>query len=338
MDTTTATPSEYGWPMKCENVGELLTAVTAQINDYEAKQLGKLKSELEAFDKKKQAVADAYKAGYEGLRCKWRALTAEIETQRRRLICLFGDEWKTYVTECICKNLSEIAKAEEALQARNNCSLGPLELKLKQAKAATDEAKIYLDTLVDNLAALGKELAKNEAWIRDIKSLIDKPDTAAKAIHILWFKVLPLQWRMASDDLRKCLKFAEGESPCELCPPKLPLPEQDCAKVPHPVPWLVDPKCYAHELDCAWTAYRNAKDKQGEAEVAYNKAPDNVATAAKQLDELKKDLDARIAKCLESKKPKNCGCNEPPKPAPCAEKSAEQTADAVSKPATNQEI
>lgn len=317
METTATAPLKYGWSTPCLNVNELLKNVTEEINSFEVKQLGKLKGELEAFDKKKQAVSDAYGQKYPVLLDRWCRLTADMEILHRTLVCLFGtDAWKSYITLCICPILSEIADADAALQLRLSCALGPLERARNEAIAETEQEKVYLDTLTGNQAALEKDLTANEKWIADIKTLIQGPD-AAKAIHLFWFKVLPKQWGMASDALRKKLDFAVGQLPGDLCPPKKPAATQGStadsgAQSPHPVPWLVDPKEYPNEIDCAWSAYWEAKKTQGKAEVDFNKNPDDVATAAKKLGDLNKTLDARIGDCLKDSAPaKDYGCAAP---------------------------
>ncbi|QDF37517.1 hypothetical protein FJN17_08030 [Bradyrhizobium symbiodeficiens] len=320
MNTIATAPSKYGWTVECLDVSKLLGNITDEIKAFEAKQLGKLKGELEAFDKKKHAVSDAYGQKYAALVQRWCNVTSDMEVLHRTLVCLFGkDAWKGYVTECVCPKLSEVADADAALQVRLSCALGELEKARNQAIATTDQAKLYLDTLTGNQAALEKDLKANEDWIAEIKRLLQGRD-AAKAIYLFWFKVLPKQLSMANTELAKKLDFAKDELPGALCPPKSGSATQQtgadrsgaaAGMAPHPVPWLVDPKQFAKEIDCAWSAYWDAKKKQGEAEVRFNNAPDDVASTEKKLEELRKALDATIGDCLAKAAPSKCDCAEP---------------------------
>lgn len=305
------------WPMACVNIDELLNTVSAEITAYEAKQLAKLKSELEAFHKKKDGVVQSYKDKYAALRERWCRQNSDVEMLYRHLTCLFKDTWKLHIEKCICPPRSEIAELEAAIAKWQVCCKGKLEAKRDTTKAEADAAKLYLDTIIANQAQVESALSANDKWIAQIKQILQTRD-AAVSIHVFWFKLLPAHAAMAPADLLHCLDFAKGHTPVELCPPKkgddglydagqrgMPMP------VPHPVPWLVAPDKYASEIDCAWTMYRDTKKAAGEADAAFLKAPDDIASVQKSLDALRKNLDVKIQDCLKGIQIMNdCDCGE----------------------------
>jgi hypothetical protein len=318
------------WPMACVNIDDLLNNVNAEIIAYEAKQLAKLKGELETFHKKKDGVVQSYKDKYPALREKWCRLNSEVELLHRNLTCLFKDTWKQHIQNCVCPPRSKIVEVEAIIAERQKCCKGDLEAARDAAKIKADAAKIYLDIITANQAKLEAALSANEKWIGQIKQLLQGKD-AAVSIYIFWFKLLPAHTALAPSDLLHCLDFAKWQSPDELCPPQ-GRPAADAKAVPHPVPWLVAPADYANEIDCAWTMYRDMKKAHGDADAAYLKAPDDLASIQKSLDALRKDLDLKVQDCLK-KVPimDDCGCGGEPAKAP----EVADTADSARQSDTN---
>lgn len=319
-----ATPTQtYGCPLPSEKFDELLEKVKKEIIDFEAKQLGKLKTELEAFEKKKKAVTDGYSQKYPALREKWRLQNAQIELLHRNLTCLFNDgRWKGHITECICPKLAKIADQDDLLTKRRKSFLGELEYKRDRTKAVAEADKLHLDALIANQSQVEAALAANDKLIAEIKQLLQGDDSAV-AIYVFWFKLLPMHVQLAPKDLLNCLDFAKDQAPGDLCPPKRP---EGTASAPtdetgtlvlHPVPWLVDPKAYPGEIDCAWTVYHTSKKTQGDAEAAYNKKPDDLASMTKTLDEWRKAFDGEVRECLKTVDVATpCGCGDDIKPDP----------------------
>lgn len=307
-----------GWPMACVNIDDLLKNVNAEITAYEAKQLAKFKSELEAFHKKKDGVVKSYKEKYQTLRDRWCRQNGDIECLWRHLTCIFKDKWQQYIDKCVCPPRADIAARQAEIAERQKCCKGELEAKRDAAKAEADAAKLYLDIITANQAKLEAALSENDKWIKQINQLLLGKD-AAVSIYIFWFKLLPAHIALAPSDLLHCLDFLpKGQTPDELCPPKGTAdPSRDSElqgkpqPVPHPVPWLVDPDTYAGEIDCAWTLYRDAKKAHGDADAAFVKAPDDLASLQKSLDLRLKNLDAKVQDCLKDIHVKNhCGCGE----------------------------
>ena len=337
MEPNATTAQTYGCPLPPEKFDELLEKVKKEIIDFEAKQLGKLKTELEAFEKKKKAVTDGYALKYPKLLEKWRLQNGQIELLHRSLTCLFKDgSWKHHITKCICPRLMAIADQEASLAKRRRCFLGEREQKRDSWKAIAEADKIYLDKLIANQAMVESAQSANDKLIAEIKLLLQGDDSAV-AIYVFWFMLLPVHVQMAPMALLSFLDFAKGETPGDLCPPKKPEPETQSngttapgpAPVLHPVPWLVDPDSYADDIDCAWTVYRAHKKEQGDAEAAYNKDPDDLVSMTKALDELRKAYDGQVRDCLkEIDETMPCGCGEKTTTTPATTETAQRPADA----------
>ena len=172
MEPNATTAQTYGCPLPPEKFDELLEKVKKEIIDFEAKQLGKLKTELEAFEKKKKAVTDGYALKYPKLLEKWRLQNAQIELLHRSLTCLFKDgSWKQHITTCICPRLAAIADREASLAKRRKCFLGEREQKRDHWKAVAEADKIYLDKLIANQAMVESAQAANDKLIAEIKLL-----------------------------------------------------------------------------------------------------------------------------------------------------------------------
>ncbi|MCV9961740.1 hypothetical protein OIU34_07470 [Pararhizobium sp. BT-229] len=315
MEPNATTAQAYGCPLPPEKFDKMLEKVKKDIIDFEAQQLGKLKTELEAFEKKKKAVTDGYTQKYPALREKWRLQNSQIELLHRSLTCLFKDcSWKQHIADCVCPPLAEIAKQDSLIAKRRRCFLGPLEYERDRTKAAAEADKAYLDTLIANQALVESALSADDKLIAEIKQLLQGEDSAV-AIYVFWFKLLPMHVQLAPKALVHCLDFAKGEAPDDLCPPKESEPQTPAGGAPvpvlHPVPWLVHPQSYPDEIDCAWTVYRVSKKAQGDAEAAYNKAPDDLASMTKTLGEWRKAFDGRVRDCLKKvDETMPCGCGD----------------------------
>src|SRR6185503_5344219 len=112
----------------CIDVADLLATVNQEIATYESRKLSQLKTELEGFVKKKQSVVDDYGQKYAGLVALWKGQNDRVADISRRLKCLFPqDQWKTYVSECVCTVYGDIVTETQNLQGRLECGLGPLE-------------------------------------------------------------------------------------------------------------------------------------------------------------------------------------------------------------------
>lgn len=318
-------------PPACIDVADLLAKVNQEIATYESRKLTQLKSELEGFVSKKQQVVDDYGKQYDALVAKWKAQNTRVADLSARLKCLFPhDQWKTYITECVCSVYGDIATETQALQTRLDCGRGPLERANIAAQAAFATAKAYLDTLTANTAQINAALGADDKQISAVAALLDGPDKG-KAIYAFWFNLLPTHVQLAPADLvGPCLGYAEGEEPWDLCG-TIAKPDP---KAPHPVPWLLDPADYGDEIDCAWTRYRDARDAAAKASADFAAAPDDIAAAQKALDADNKGRDDKILACLATKSPPGPCDDQAAQPATATTTTTTTTATTTATPAT----
>jgi len=295
MDQTQTTTAQT---TGCINVGDLLAQVKKDIAAYEARNLSQLKSDLDAFVKKKQSVVDDYTKKQPVQLSTWKGQNTQIAQIGANLKCMFPNgQWKTYIGDCVCPAYKDIADQTAKVNGRQNCALGTLETARNNAKTVADKAKADLDALTANAAGVDTALSANAKTITAIQTLLQGTDKA-KAIFTFWFQLLPAHVALAPAGLPDdCLAWAKGEAPWELCT-SIPAPD---SKAPHPVPWLIDTKAYDHELDCAWTRYNEAREASAKANAAFAAAPDDLAAAVKTLNDTKAGRDDKILTCLGTK-------------------------------------
>jgi hypothetical protein len=314
---------------KCLSAGEMLAQVTKELNEFDAKKLGELKSELEAFVKNQEKLVKDYEAKYPSLREKWCLQQQQVQQLHAAVKCAFpppSEPWKKIVEECICKKKHELRCLEERHAKRKRCCSGPLERARDRAKALYDAAKARLDALTALAAKVESILGEDATLIKDTNALMSGPDHAV-VLWLFWFKLLPQHKQLAPSDVEdSCKTFADEETPAKLCEAvwcKPCDPEEEACKPTteeteggktdpgRPVPWLIPPKDYGTALDCAWQDYRAAKDALAKADSAFKEKPDDLASLAKAVEDRKKAIEEEIKKCLKDRKPDDNCCKKP---------------------------
>ena len=297
---------------KCRSVKDLLVDVTSELNKFEAKKLADLKTELDAFVKKQDALNADYKKQYPLLRERWCTQHQSVQSLHASLInALPPDEWNKVVHDCVCSKQSELATRSAEISKRQRLGLGEREGARDAAKSGFEAAKDRLDTLAANAQKIAQLLNDDDKLLKDIPSYIGSDP--GLAVYLFWFRLLPVHKLLMPDDVGpECEAFGKGESPQELCsaaprtsdPGKTPAPPTPTPSAPaptpkRPAPWLIGTDAYLGELDCAWQDYHDAKTGYAEQDAAFKAAPDDLVSLIKARDELAKSLDARIKDCLQ---------------------------------------
>ena len=327
-DPATGTGTTGTTDPKCKTPKELLDAVNEELAQYEAKKLGELKTELEAFVKAEDGITSDYEKKYPALKARWCDQQARLVSLYEQMKAAFpGQDWKAIVRDCICKTRHETECLEKRIDARARCCSGTLERKRDRAKRRFEWAKAHLDTVKQNAQKVGDDLDYDEKLItKDIREALAGPERTV-ALWLFWFRLLPTHRRLRPADMKDdCPKF-EGEEP--LCPDEKcddepgackpsgaeeadPESPSHCAgdEKTATVPSLLLPADYAKELQRAWRNYRNAKDVYAAAESAYKAKPDDLSSLRKTLEEQTKTEEDRIKECLKKKKPADKCCGE----------------------------
>src|SRR5689334_18657621 len=163
----------------CPPAGDLLKTVIDEINKFEAKKLGELKTDLEAFIKKQDDVEKGYEKAYPALRERWCAQQKTIETLYAALKCAFPhQDWKKIVEACICSERHKVRCREQELDQRRRCGLGARERQRERARAWRDATKTRLETLTDNAQKVKGALDDNDKLIGKIRDLLPQPEKA----------------------------------------------------------------------------------------------------------------------------------------------------------------
>jgi hypothetical protein len=314
----------------CESAADLLKAVVDEINTFEAKKLGELKTDLDAFVKKQDDLEKGYEKAYPALRDKWCAQQQTIETLYAAIKCAFpNQDWKEIVETCVCTRRHDVRCREQELEQRRRCGWGIRERRRERARARRDAAKARLESLAANAQKVEGALKDNDKLIGQIRDVLPQPEKAV-ALYLFWFKLLPAHKQLMPGDVGDdCRTFGDAESPYKLCEcvykkdcePPLELPckpasgdgeSDDTSPVDsrHKVPWLVKPARYRNELNCAWGDLRDAKKAFADAEAEFMKAPDDLKSLEDKLKAQKDDLDAVIADCLKKQKPDDHCCKD----------------------------
>jgi len=323
-------PVQQTTDQACPAAKQQLEDVTSELNKFEAKKLTELKSELEAFVKKQDALDADYQKKYPALRDKWCAQQQTIVKLHAQLLHAFpNQDWKKIVADCICTKKRVIMCKDEAIAHLNRCGKGNAERARDEAQARFTDAKTRLDLLSANAQKIDAQLTADAAWIGNIQALLGTPEQAV-ALYLFWFKLLPQHKSLTPEDVAAdCKTFADDESPAKLCEtewakacesdPNACKPPADggsaaataTATPPRPAPWLILPAKYSAALDCAWDDYRKAKDEFAQRDAEYKAKADDVASLVKQRDALIASLDADVTACLKTKKPDDTCCKTP---------------------------
>jgi hypothetical protein len=311
---------------ECRSVKELLQEVTAELNRFEAKKLGDLKAELDAFVTQQDSLVADYAQKYPQLRDRWCTQHQQIVQLHSALLCAFPkQDWKELVKTCICTPQHENHCDELLIARRNRCSTGMRERARNRAQCSFNAAKARLDSLKTNATGIDAEITAADALIKQIQGLVSGPDQAV-VLYLFWFKLLPPHLRLMPGDVSdECKRFGEGESPYQLCETvyqeECP-PEEDACRPPqhedadaalpqrHAAPWLVSPDRYGAELDCAWDDYHAAKDEFAKRESEFRSNPDDLASLTQALAARKAALDDTIRTCLKNAKPGDTCCTQ----------------------------
>lgn len=280
---------------KKSEIDKMLDDLNAQIADFEAKKLGQLKSELEAFNKKKKSLVDSYTAKYPGLLKQWTDQNALIRQMHKTLVCRFED-WREKFQHCVCDTIKYIDDAQADLDIRLNCAKLKLEADRDAAQNKADITEAYLKALSDNEKGVAAALSANNTRIGDVGQLLNGAGSHV-AIYVFWGKLLPSHKQLAPEPLAPDLEKSLAAASCSG-----PSANTDAAgsSTPHAAPWLVDPDEYGAKLDAAWSAHKKAKEDYGAAAATFAKAPNDVVTVAKAIEAKRKRLDADIRECLKA--------------------------------------
>ncbi|GAB3374161.1 hypothetical protein GCM10027431_26550 [Lysobacter rhizosphaerae] len=291
------------------DIKDLINEIGGEVAAFQAKDLAKLKGELEAFEKKRAQVVDGYRLKYPILLERWEKLNEPLKFLHGQLKEKFGKEaWHDHFKSCVCDKRKTISDLQTKLDKRATSVSGELGHARDIAKAASDEAKNDLDSLIDNVTRIETTLSENEKSVSDIRTLLEAPKGSAVAVYLLWGKLLPSHRRLRPQSVGDCLKFAEDESMEKLCEETSP------ASSRRPAPWLISPDSYENEIYAAWNRYRQSKDALGSAEDKYSVDPDDFESQKKRLDALRKSFDDDVRCCLASIKVEKPTCGGAPAP------------------------
>jgi len=302
---------------KCKSVEDLLKEVSKQVSEYEALKLNELKSQLEAFVKKKSAATEEYKKKYDDLKTLWEKQGKRIDELRSDFKCAFPDEkWKKLIQEQICPLLADLHEAEAHIKCRSVCP-GKKEEQRDRAKADLESAQTTVSAWETAAQRIDTQLKDNQKVIEEIGRLMQGPDRVI-GIYLLWFKLM-----LAHSQLRpsETAVFPEEESPEKLCSKaegseekkerscecpawpwepqttEEPAPTQS-GTAPRIAPWLVAKDNYSETLDCAWADYKAKKEAFASKDTAFKADPDDLATRREKYEDKKKTLDDDVKQAL----------------------------------------
>ena len=283
-------------PARANAAGDLLKTVIDEINTFEAKKLGELKTELEAFVKKQDDVEKGYeKAVSRRSRDKWCAQQQTIETLYAAIKCAFprpGLEERSS-RRCICAKRREVRCREQDSMQRRRCCWGTRE------RAASGPGPARRGQGAARHA--GRQRAEGRRRAQGQRQA-DRPDPRCPAaagrrrvaLYLFWFKLLPAHRQLMPGDVGDdCKKFGDDESPEKLCESTYKKPcdrrtraavhaagsDSDDADGDMPASTRgtrcrgsIDPTRYRQELDCAWDDCVTRRRTFAEAEADFKAA------------------------------------------------------------------
>ncbi|MES0199824.1 hypothetical protein [Mesorhizobium sp. M0011] len=298
---------------------ELQKDLAKQIAGYEAQKLAQVKSELEAFLKKKDAVVEAYKARYPDLLRRWKEEHEFIKDRLTKLKRLFSEAeiaafFRKYVDPTESDVLAQRMRIEEFWRGR-----GKNELALRNATRDLEASKKTLDLLIANAQELDAVLKANIGLLNEIDEAVPKRNQGL-AVYLLWAVLIPAHWRIAMFDDEALLQIKDdgpealrryltpdddtanqsGEEKGEAVATRVAAKPSPVWQYTAPAPRLILPSNFGKAIDDAWLDYKARKDAYGVAEGDFARDPDDLPTLAKLYNEALKTRDATIRAAIAS--------------------------------------
>lgn len=253
---------------------QLLDKVKSEIAAYESRKPAQLKSELDSFIKKREALVNDYSAQHDALFAQWKAQDDQILRHRAALKCRYpGDGWKAVLKAAIATACSGMNDLADDIAARDDAAHGPNEKARDDAKAAALAAESELQDLQKNAAQCKAWLAEHQKKLVALGQEIAAPQ-GSRALGLLWLDLLPEHVRLAPETAD--IAYAQGEAPWDLGPWYPKASDGD-------LPQLIDPKVFGARLDAAWIALDTARMTYGQAEGVFAAEPDDLATERAML-------------------------------------------------------
>src|SRR5260221_1406813 len=164
---------------ECRSVKDLLKKVTAELARFEAKKLGDLKAELDAFVGQEDALVATYVQKYPQLRDHWCTQHQQIVQLHSALVCAFPKQnWKDLVQSCICTPQHDIHCSETLIAKRKRCGSCARERARDHAERPFNSAKARLHSLTANATAINPEPTADYQLIKEIQALLPQPHQA----------------------------------------------------------------------------------------------------------------------------------------------------------------
>jgi hypothetical protein len=285
---TSSEPRDPAVDNKCPPVDEVLKAVIADLNAFEAKKLSELKAELEAFIKIKDGAITEYKNKYDDFLKRWGEEGKQIELLRSDLLCSYPyDAWKKLIQAGVCPVRGDLHKCKEDIKSLKACK-GKNEKQRDETKDAVDAAKTTVEAWKTATQKIDQGLSYDQELIKQIQNLNQGQDRAFR-VYLLWFKLLPSHNKLRPGD--QPVLYPE-ETPESLCG------EHPSGESVREAPWIVDPKKFPEILDRAFCDYKSAKETYAQAVAVFQAGPDDLASVAQKCDEKTKSFEDEVKKKL----------------------------------------
>jgi chromosome segregation ATPase len=250
-----------------------------------------LKADIEPIATKKAQSVKSYNAKHDDLLRQWKWQETELEGHKADIIATFPN-YATLINTRICKIRDDIA-AQKAGVDKLTPAKGTKEAAVATARLGVDASKAALAAWLAADTKLAAQLGEIDKGIDQLKDVFGGADSVL-SIYLLWFKLLPRHQEIAPRG-----GASPPADPAEAAPAEPEKPE--CLPVPDPdAVYLIAPADYGGKLDAAWQAYRAARETLKTAEEAFNTAPDDLATATKQLKKMNDTQDDDIKKALKA--------------------------------------
>ncbi|WP_374476773.1 hypothetical protein [Zoogloea sp.] len=252
-----------------------------------------LKKEIIQYREKRVTLAEDYKNKYPALLGAWTQQNRRIKERWFIInsLPLYADSVSSIKDVITCQNATSNKIITQQVNIYGTTSPPSLLASLNEAKKDHEEAKLAYKTLTTLAPIIGTRLSEIDKWIQQIDELIPG-ENQSFAIYLFWRKVIHAHRDLGEGLDASCDFIANFQHRV------LYIPESN----PRKAPWLIPDSKYSASLNEAFlTAYRDTREAEIKARIAF----DNAKAALDSLEKTKKEwtdkFDEKVKSALQGK-------------------------------------
>lgn len=262
--------------------------------ENEAKNPRDLQKEIELYIEKRGALVEDYNKKHQAILDAWKQQNERIKERWNIIKCITSYAHSVghikHVIDCQNAIAQEIRTQQDKLYGKTPPP-SPLLVSLEEAKKKHEAARQRYKTLAIIGQAISTRLVDIDKWVQQIDELIPG-ENQNFAIYIFWCKVIPAHRDLGEALNASCSFIDKFEKRWLYIPPS----------VPRTVPWLIPPGTYLNELNDAFLeAFQTTRQTEVDARIAFDNAKAKLDSLVKAQKEWADKTDEKVKSALQEK-------------------------------------